>query len=325
MDKSEDLVGAFLRTSDGAWREVGWTQVRDWRPEMGLLWVHLDREGEQAKRYLLEESALDSLVSEALLAEETRPRSLNMEDRLLLVMRGVNLNPGADPDDMVSIRLWVESKRMISTRHRPLMAVKAIREGIESGRGPDDAGDLLLQLIAGLTDRMSGVVNSLDENEDELEELLLEQDGGEIRLLLAGVRRQAISLRRYLAPQRDALNRLQGEEFTWLDKRDKARLREVTDRVIRHVEDLDAIRERAAVIQDELMSRQSDRMNKNMYVLTIVATIMLPLGFLTGLLGINVDGMPGAEDTPWAFALVCSSLVALVAAEIWLFKRLKWF
>ena len=102
----------------------------------------------------------------------------------------------------------------------------------------------------------------------------------------------------------------------------KAQLREVTDRVTRYVEDLDSIRERAAVIQDELMNRLSDQMNRNMYLLTIVASVILPLGFVTGLLGINVDGIPGSENTPWAFAAVC---VAMMAAEIWFLRRRRWF
>ncbi|MBT5413906.1 MAG: hypothetical protein HOH66_07100 [Rhodospirillaceae bacterium] len=79
---------------------------------------------------------------------------------------------------------------------------------------------------------------------------------------------------------------------------------------MRHVEDLDAVRERATVVQDELNNRIPDQMNKTMCVLTVVAAILLPLSLLTGLLEINVGGMPGV-DSPLAF-----SLVALVAVEI---------
>jgi len=64
-------------------------------------------------------------------------------------------------------------------------------------------------------------------------------------------------------------------------------------------------------------------MNRNMYVLSIVATIMLPLGFFTGLLGVNVDGIPG-QETPWAFAALCAILGVLIVLELWLFKRLRW-
>jgi len=144
-----------------------------------------------------------------------------------------------------------------------------------------------------------------------------------MRRVLAGIRHQAIVLRRYLAPQRDATARLQSENQPWIDAREQARLREVTDRVVRYIEDLDSVRDRAAVIQDELASRLSEQMNRTMYHLTVVASIMLPLGFLTGLLGINVGGIPGGEN-PWGFAAVCAILAAVVAVQVVLFRRLRW-
>ena len=102
-----------------------------------------------------------------------------------------------------------------------------------------------------------------------------------------------------------------------------ARLREVADDITRQVESLDAARERAAVVQDELMNRMSEQINKNMYVLSVIAGVFLPLGFVTGLLGVNVDGIPG-DETPWAFAALCGLMLALVLFEVWLFRRFKW-
>ena len=113
------------------------------------------------------------------------------------------------------------------------------------------------------------------------------------------------------------------EDLTWFDNRQKSRMREVTDRVIRYVEDLDEARERAAVVQDELMNRLSEQMNRNMYLLSVVAAIMLPLGFLTGLLGINVGGIPLADNSH-GFMVVSGLLAAVVVLEIVLVRRLHW-
>ena len=71
------------------------------------------------------------------------------------------------------------------------------------------------------------------------------------------------------------------------------------------------------------MNRLSEQLNKNMYVLSVIAGIFLPLGFVTGLLGVNVDGIPG-DKTPWAFAVLCVLMVALGVFEVWLFRRFKW-
>jgi zinc transporter len=170
---------------------------------------------------------------------------------------------------------------------------------------------------------MAPVIDELDDITDGLEDELLTGESREIRHGLRDARRTAIALRRYLAPQRDAMARLQTEDAPWLDGRQKARLREVTDRVQRYVEDLDEVRERAAVVQDELMNRLSEQMNRNMYLLSVVAAIMLPLGFLTGLLGINVGGIPGA-DSSIGFMIVCALLAGIGIVEVLLVRRLYW-
>ena len=76
---------------------------------------------------------------------------------------------------------------------------------------------------------------------------------------------------------------------------------------------------------DPLVNRVAESMNRNMYLLAIVATIMLPLGFFTGLLGINVEGMPGSHDTPWAFWAVSGFLAVLVLQQVIVMRRLRWF
>ena len=75
--------------------------------------------------------------------------------------------------------------------------------------------------------------------------------------------------------------------------------------------------------QEELANQMSEEANRRMYVLSIVAAIFLPLGFFTGLLGINVGGMPGA-DNGWAFWVVCGICVTVVVWEVLLFRKKRW-
>ena len=144
-----------------------------------------------------------------------------------------------------------------------------------------------------------------------------------LRYDLAQLRKQTITLRRYLAPQREALNRLILEKFDWITDDYRMQLREISDRLIRHIEDIDAVRERAAVTQEELLSQISEQMNERMYVLSIVAAVFLPLGFFTGLMGINVGGMPGVEyeQAFWVVAALCVG-VTLVLGIV--FRHKKW-
>jgi zinc transporter len=243
-----------------------------------------------------------------------------MPGGLLVILRGVNLNPGADPEDMVALRLWFEPKRIITTRHRRLMSAQDLRDALAARRGPATTGEFLVEVAERLIERMGPVLGDIDDHIDDLEDQILDERSGDLRHKLVEMRRGAILLRRYLAPQRDVLSRLQVEPVTWLGDAHRLRLREVTDRVTRYVEDLDAFRERAALMQEELSSRLADQMNRRMYLLSIVAAVFLPLGLLTGLLGINVGGIPLA-DNPWGFLIVFAMLIIVAAVQLWVFRR----
>lgn len=302
---SNQLIHAVLLQDSGEQRDLDLRGVLDWQPDDGLLWVHLDASADETLQFLIDNPRVPNLVTHVLVADETRPRISATGDGVLLVLRGVNLNPGADPEDMVSIRLWVEDGWVVSTCRRPLLSVHDVLES-HARRPLAGTGDLVVRLTDRLTDRMNDVIDDLDERIAELEQAALGEPKSSMRAELADLRRDAIKLRRYLAPQREALGRLQGEELSWLTAGDRLRLREVSDRLIRHLEDLDAIRERAVVVQEEVIAHLSDQLNRRMYVLAVVAAIFLPLGFLTGLLGINVGGIPG-EDSDYGFPVFALS------------------
>ncbi|HEY9080427.1 zinc transporter ZntB [Magnetovibrio sp.] len=329
MSEHSHLICAYLLDGRGSGQEIDWAGVNSWTADQGAAWVHLDCADPDTESWLREHSRLDTFVVDGLLAEESRPRCDWYEDGVLLVLRGVNLNPGAVPEDMVSIRMWIDEHRVISTRFRRLMAVEDIRAQLSSGKGPTTPGHLVARLAARMTDRMGPTIEGLGDLVVDLEGQLIGADSGEplnlrdLRTQLIDCRRIAITLRRYINPQREALVRLSQLDEQWLDDRVEGRLRETIDRVTRMTEELDEVRERSSMIQDELVNRASQRMERTMYTLTIVATIMLPLGFLTGLLGINVGGIPGG-DTPWAFWVVCAIMAILVLVEIVVLRRFKW-
>jgi zinc transporter len=323
MTEDDSLICAYLLDGRGGGRPVGWTEIASWRAQDGLLWVHLDRAGPDARRWLQRDSGLDPVIAGALLAEDVRPRELRFEDALLGVLRGVNLNPGADPEDMVGIRIWLEPTRILTVRHRRLIAISDLREALASGRGPTSPGQFLVMLGARLIERMGPVIDDLVDEVDRLEDTVVTAHSAELRSALGSLRRQAIALRRYLAPKREVVARLTMEQTSWLSAADKAYLREVSDRTTRFVEDLDAARERAGVVQDELNSRISDQMNRTMYLLTVVAAVLLPPSRLTGLLGVNVGGMPGA-DHPLSFAIMVVLIIALGVLEVAVLRRLRW-
>lgn len=327
MSEDDGLIWAYHVDGRGRGTPLDWADIEPGaetqRPDDGYVWIHFDLRAASAVEWIRDRSGLSELAAGALMLDETRPRSTAVGDALLMILRGVNLNPGADPEDMVSIRVWAEGKRVITIRRRRIIAASALRELVEAGRGPRNVGAFVHDLSSHLVERMAAVIGELDEQLDDVEEATTLGIDATIRGRLVELRRQAIALRRYLAPQRDALARLSTERIEWLGDTERLQLREVHDRTVRFVEDLDEARERAAVTQEQIASQLAEQLNERMYALSIVAGIFLPLSFATGLLGINVAGMPGAE-TSWAFDAVCAGLVVMAIGELWLFRRLGW-
>lgn len=283
-------------------------------PERGFDWLHLRRDAAGTAENLLA-LGVDEVVVHALTAQETRPRCTVHGNGVVLVLRGVNLNPGADPEDMISVRLWLEERRVIGVWLRPLYAVGDLIAAGERGQGAVSPGDFVTKLALRLADRAEPAVAALNEVVDDLETALDAGDGTHMRRRLSDTRRTAILLRRYMVPQRDALTTLEIEDLPWLSHSDRMRLREASERVSRLGEELDAIRDRSQVVQDQIMDRRAEVMNRQMLLLSVVAAVFLPLGLLSGMLGMNVGGVPGA-GTPAAFWIV-SALMAAIGLGLW--------
>lgn len=287
-------------------------------------WIQLNWEDPDDRAWLEDKAGVDELVAESLLAEDTRPRVVEHDNGLLLILRGVNLNAGRRPEDMISLRLWFDGERLISTSRYPLRTVNGISQQIEQGTGPANLADLLMELVEGLAERTDELIESIEEEIDELEAHLLDGADRELRGRIGQIRRTIIVIRRYLAPQRDALSRLSTINRPLLADLDRGHIREQADALTRLVEDLDMARERGAMIHEQLLTRLSDQLNTRMYILSIVAAIFLPLGFITGLFGINVGGMPWVETELGFWWVMLLILVIGAGLGVWL-KRRRWF
>lgn len=318
------LSGYALNGDGGAKKLDEENEILSVLKSKDLGWVHLDATHEGLYTWLNEHfDYLDESIIEAMTAVETRPRIAEIGEGYLLNLRGVNLNPGADPEDMVSIRMYVDPYRILTAQRRDLIAVEDIIERLELGKGPKNAGEVMIQLMLRLFQRMEPVITDLDDKTDLLEARILHDPDAKLRKDIVDVRQDAIMLRRYIAPQKDIPAFLRMADVPWISSQHKRSFQDAQDRVLRYVEDLDSIRERSQIVKDELTNALADRMNKNIYVLSLITAIFLPLGFMTGLLGINVGGMPGA-DNDMAFWYVCAMCVGVMAFATIVMKFLKW-
>src|SRR5262249_15424481 len=205
-----------------------------------------------------------------------------------------------------------------------MMALRDIRESLVAGKGPTGPGDLFVRIAEKTVKYVEPVLDELEEQADHLDHTLLESESEACRAQLGELRRRAIIYQRYLSQQREAMFRVQVEDASWLSKRDKIKLREVTDKLLRHVESLDSLRDRTTILHEDLTAHVNEKIAKNSHRLTVVAAVLLPPSRLAGLLGVNVGGIPGASS-PVAFVIVCLLVLVLLPLEFVLLRRLGWF
>jgi zinc transporter len=319
------LLHALLLDGKGGARALDWDQVATWKPADGLLWLNLDYSLPDARQWLATSSQLDPVTISALTDSDPRPRALAHGENLMLIMRGINNNAGAAPEDMISVRAWIEPRRVLTLRHRASTSLKSIIADLERNAGPRNAGELALVLVERMVEHVVARVDILGDSVAACEDRALADDEqqADLRHALADQRRRAIALRRFLAPQRDAMTRLGSINVPWLDAQARARIAEVSEDMLRAIEELDAARDRAAVTQEELSSRVAETANQRLYVLSIITAFFLPLGFVCALLGVNIGGVPLQQDT-WAFWALCGLFVVGVVAQLWFFRRRRW-
>src|SRR5687768_13678214 len=129
------LLHAFLLDGKGGAKPLDWAGVRGWQPADGVVWLVLDYTIPDAIAWLDQESGIDPLLREALVDNDPRPRAIAHRDELFLIVRGINQTQDATPEDMISVRVWGEARRVITLRHRMSRTLESIATDIQRGRG----------------------------------------------------------------------------------------------------------------------------------------------------------------------------------------------
>lgn len=317
------ILQSWHINKNGKAKSISADELVGFKPKDGYIWLHFDGTHPETKTWLTADPTVDMVAERTLLGGDARPRTIAHEQNILINLRGVNLNPGSQPEDMIGIRFFVEKQRVLSVERRPLRATQDAAERLKTQLVSVTPGGFLAGFALIIADRMAPTITELNEQVDELEEKVDAKKGDQSRQVLSELRREAILLRRYLAPQRDALNTLALQTVDWISSDDRLRIREAADQATRVNEELEAVRERCAIVKDQLTDQRAEEMNRNMMVLSVVAAVFLPLGLISGMFGINVGGMPWTES-PMGFWIVTGIVVAIAVILLGIFKKAKW-
>ncbi len=288
-----------------------------------FVWVHLNSNEERAQAWLRDQAKLDDYVVDALTATETRPRCEAFENGALLNLRGRSSEELTSGDPLASVRIWAIKGRVYSVTRRPLIGIAEVEKQVDQGEIVDP-GDFIAAVSTAITSDLDPHVADLGDELDDCEERLDANRVFDLRRTVTKVRVAAIGYRRFLAPQRAALEKLATLPGAWLADDDRRHLAAAADRAARMAEELESIRERASLMHEALTDLRSEQLDSRSLVISIVAMVFLPLTFLTGLYGMNVAHLPYAQE-PWAFDAILGLCGVITVGVIGYFVQQHWF
>lgn len=311
---------ALLLDGQGGARPLSVVEQQSWQPEDGFLWLHLDGGDPRAESLLAERFGLEPATREAMLDRGGHPRLLPQEEGALLILQTLPVMPVVGSH---GLGLWLEARRALSLSPGKPPLVARLREQLLAGAGPALPAELpasLLRLLAeDYRDRLKGML----EQADRLQERVCEDQSRDMQTQLSLLRRHAARLGGVLDDSLRLVDDLLAQDLSWLIGKPHKAIREQRDRMHRLLGEMRNLREHLHSLQDELNGLLDHRLNQRVYQLTVITGVCFPMVFITGLLGVNVGGIPGASN-PNAFWLLCGVLVALGLVGGWLLHRRNW-
>jgi zinc transporter len=261
--------------------------------------------------------------AETMTAPDARARCTVVDDRATLVLRVARRD--SDPDDIKRqpLTVWIEKGRIIIASRAHLPELFGIAQWQQSHHAPTSPADFVARMGLRAADRLEPLVEHVGDVLDDLEDQIIDGKIPELTLRLTRVRRTIIALRRMIWPQRDVLNTLEIEDLSFFTEWDRARLREATARTTRLGEELQSLTERAALVHEQIIDARGEQMNRTMLILAAVTVVAMPMTVVSGLLGMNVAGIPFAQN-PEGFWFVVIGLAAVGTAMVWFMRTRRW-
>jgi magnesium transporter len=294
----------------------------------GVTWINVDGLGDtKVLARLGERFGLHPLALEDVLDVGQRPKVERYDKHLFAVMRTMRIAEGGDiAEEQVS--LFFGAGWLITVQERPDGdCFGAVREAIRQGRGrvrEAGADYLAYLLVDAVVDAYFPVVEQFGERIQGLESAAIDDASPIVLVQMQRLRHQLLGLRRAVWPMREAVVVLQREESELVTPETRLFLRDVYDHAVQALEIVESLRETAVSVMEVYLSVQNQRLNEVMKVLTVIATIFIPLTTIASIYGMNFKHMPELEwryGYAWALGLMLASALGMITY----FRRRGWW
>jgi len=303
------------------------------KPKAKFFWFQLDFS--EAKDYLSKTKIIPDKLVNTLCNDNIRPRVQIQQDALLANFKQSRMKKEKGLFPHVPLCLYISEEIVITITRDSKTKISLfdqLQASYAKGDGPVSTGEFAAHIYQYLVDQDEDFYEEINhmivQVENDVEAFFGQDKPHSKNFNLARIhqiRANILYLEKHLLLNRDEVNLLTQHEFPWINKEIKIRLQQIEHCYSFLIKDIDTSRHQVAVLHDQVIAVLQSKTNNIIYILSIISVVFLPITFVTGLLGINVGGIPGA-DKPLGFTLVCLILVLFVALQIYILKKiLKWF
>lgn len=317
------LLFGWITRRDGSAREAenaqaGQAALED--PETAWVWLHVNLSHRAALPWLRELGGLSDDFFEALDSGSRATRIERDGACLFAVINDLAWDFEFEVSDVSTLWLHVSERRVVSARRQPLRSVDRLRLQCRRGEQPGSSVGLLEQLLRDQADELQRIVRRAAERVDDIEDQLLSGRLPTQSADLARLRRVFVRLQRLLAPEPAALQRLLMHPPDWVTEAEVEALRGASEEFAWVLRDIGTLHERAKLMQDESAGRVAEQTGRSLFTLTMVTVLALPINLLAGLMGMNVGGIPFAENRA-GFWIMVALIAAITGALAWVVTR----
>ncbi len=291
-------------------------------------WVNIDGLHDTgALGQLRDHFDLHLLVMEGVVSVGQRAKTEEYDGYLFLVVPMLSFNEETRTVEAEQLSLILGPNWVLTFQERPGDVFEPVRERLRAAYGrirQKGADYLAYALLDAVVDRYFLIMERLGDVAEDLDQRIMEDPAPEILHQVSALKRELLLLRKSIWPLREALGTLMRTESTLVGEATQVFVRDVYDHAVQAIDTVETLREMAASMMDHYLSSLGQRTNDVMKVLTIMASIFIPLTFMAGIYGMNFEFMPELSQ-PWAYPALWLAMILVAGGMIAFFKKRGWF
>jgi magnesium transporter len=326
-EKTKITIIDYNEEHYGEKKDVSVEDCRSYVKTQTVTWINIDGiHNPDIIERIGEQFGIHPLLLEDIMNTEQRPKTEDFEGNMFVVLKMLTYNEEAGEIDSEQVSLVFGSNFVISFQEREGDVFDSIRERIKTGKGrirKMGADYLAYSLIDAIVDHYFTILDNFGSNIETLEEELIDYPTHRTSAKIHKLKRELTFLRRSVWPIREVISSIERSESRLINKTTLPFLRDVHDHTINIIETIEAFRDSISGMLDTYLTQMSNRMNETMKVLTVIATIFIPLTFISGIYGMNFQFMPEL-GWKWAYPTVWGFIVTAGILMVIFFKRKKW-